>query len=206
MSQTENKESNPKENEEPQEVYQIPDAFHANVLDLIAFCKSVFKRIEESGAKLEVGSGTLNIAYTFCKSQSPESIIRGFISRSKDNWIECADKDEEKLLPNLKALFSGIPESYINSILSVIKLKNDDGVLYVTPEDRDSIWDFLNELICLSIIFIHEQRAWCILSPEKNGYSKKYEKTISVKKMAAIFKVKIDYSVEEEIDEVEEQE
>lgn len=184
------------------EELSISNAFSSNLLDFIDMCISIIERIEKQGYELVCGSKILSFAHTFVEMQNSDRVIRSFINRSNKDWNTCVDRDEDKLLPNIKALFSGIPDQYVDSILEAFALKDSKDNFLITGEDRSNIWDYIIEFVKLAILYIHEQRYWGILPEGRQGYSKVYQKDISVKKYAKMFKVDLDYSCDEQIDPI----
>lgn len=173
----------------------LSDGFKSNVVGLCELCVDIVKALEEKGIKSEFGSGTIKMAIVFVKMLNSRDVISTFIENSNEKWEEFSKKDDVTLTANLKTLFKGLPENCIEAILVALTNTDSDGNPLITKDNREEIWDYLTELVKISIIYIHENRVWGILPSGKNGYSKKFMSGISVKKNAAFFDMKIDYSV-----------
>jgi len=191
-----------------EEELSIADGFVINLLDFINVCIDVLKRIEGQGVQLKFGSKLIVVAYDYIKAQKSEIVIRKFIDRSHANWHTCIGRKKEELMPNIKSLFLGIKEEYVDSMMEIFSIKHG-GKPVVTDEDEATMWDYIFEFIKLAILYVHEQRCWGMLPPKtegdeaKPGYSKVYQKDIKVKSTAEMFNVALDYSVE--VDELTDQ-
>lgn len=167
------------------------EGFLINLISFLELCEEIVNRIQNLGVNLSNTASMLLLAKSLIGLKSPKSIIQSFISKSYTQWETCVNKEESKLLNNVKMLFSEVPESQLNNILEVFNIKDSKGNYYVTSEEKDDIWDFLIVFVKLSILHIHEQRKWGILPNGKQGYTVIYEKGISVKTYANMFNVTI---------------
>jgi hypothetical protein len=183
------------DNNENEEV-TVAGGFFKNLIDFIDLCISVVSRIEGMGYQPECNSAIMSLGRQYIINKNPDKIIRNFIKLSNSKWENYTTKNEKNLFLNLREIFGDLPGGYIENIIALFGMKDPAGVSLVTPEDIDDIWAYLTEFIKIAIFYVHEARCWCILPSGKPGYSKIFEKTISVKKYAALFKVKLDYGSE----------
>lgn len=171
------------------------DGFLFNLNLFLDLYQSIVERIKAAGEDLSVTSTLIGTAKILINNKDPNSLIRTFITKSQTQWVSCIEKDETKLLSNIRTLFGDVPASILDNTLVILTLKNRDNVLYITAEEKDEIWDFLITFVKLSIVYIHEQRCPKKREDGQIKYSVNFESSISLKKYSELYNIKLNMNI-----------
>jgi hypothetical protein len=185
----------------------LEEEFQVNILDLIVLYKSLVERIVEKGGKAPCPVSFFEVGHTFVESLNKDKLIYDFVDKSNTSWHKCLRGDESKLSKEEKkraeedreeALFANISVLFpvgaeqLSSVKKIFTATDKKGALIITPEDKDSIWSYVKELIRMAILYVHNKRCRGKLPDGKIGYTKKFFPGISVKTFAEKFDVSLD--------------
>lgn len=147
------------------------------------------------GPLLQTIESNPGVPYDKLPGRTPTDVINNFLSKTYPYWERIHSRKEEFFLENLGFFLQG---TVIQQILVKPLIDN------LTKEQRDSIWDYLQVLVKISIHYIYEEKGGSY--QEVNGmrhftfrYKDKfkellcYEKyyTVDLEKYIELYKVKI---------------
>ena len=169
----------------------LAECFQNNILDLVKFYKSLTLKITAAGATTPCSSTILDVAHIYIKSRNGTELIVNFIDKSWRDWDLFPSKNEDCLYKNIKALFPAIPDDHLLNIRQIFDVSDSKGKKIVSENDKKVIWDFVLELIRMSVLYVHSERCWGRKAEGKMGYTKVFFKEISISKYGELFDVEL---------------
>ena len=80
-----------------------------------------------------------------------ELVIKKFIEKSYDHWDKISKKDEMFFLDHAQDVFVGLPLEDVNAFRQLFIVPDA-----LTEDDKDTLWEYFESLIRISIIYLHE--------------------------------------------------
>lgn len=114
---------------------------------------------------------------SFATNDHKIAFIENFIfnSNKAENelcWGKVKSRDVEFFKKNAKSIFPNINPDYIDLIAKIVTEKDSKGEEYILKDEKEYIWESLDALIRIAIVYSHEKR-----KPVKNDQSGKYTYT-----------------------------
>jgi len=111
--------------------------------------------IEESSDKgfKEINLDLLDPAIGMLKNYKSDKMVQAFIKQSHRMLNEFYDRMETSLIANLHVIFANpkVPKSLIQSVKNLYESKDRDNNRYISLDDRNEIWDYIDSLILYSL-------------------------------------------------------
>ncbi len=179
----------------------LKDKFSSKLSNFIDDSISITREIEKRGIKLEVSSSMLEMSSGYIKNKDSRLLIHSFIEKSHKSWLTSKNRQRDELVSNIRYLFSTIEEHYVDGLVKIFSISHQNK--YVVSHDNEQrLWKHIDDLIKISVLYVHEERYWVMLSPDKKkneyrpGYSREYHSDIKLKSLASSLGIKLNYSTE----------
>ena len=174
------------------ESFTYPEMCQANLIDLCGEVKRILdklykeKLINFNPILITIGQGILS-------KYVPDVIIDNFIKNTCQHWEKINEKDENFFIENAGDLLKDYPVGDIDPFKEIFKNN------YIDDNDKELLWEYLESLIKISIIYIHQERKPYYIENDdgikKKSYDKnyQYQPQVPIIKMANLYNVKLEW-------------
>jgi len=104
-----------------------------------------------------------SIVMTLCKSgvesifnNGAESLLITFIKETYDHWNSIQTKNEEYFHNHLSTIFGKVGIDLIQPFQKLLKEVDNKGIIIISKDDRNNIWDYIHLLIYYCILYIEK--------------------------------------------------
>lgn len=132
------------------------ERFKNTVIDLAGFCEEMLESLRNRKYKV-LDPANLKVLSMFLISMDDDTLIDTFIKKSNKYWKQIKEHDEKFFIEHSTEIFE-IPESQAAMFTDLFTLKDPKNNYAVSKDDRDSIWEYFESLVRISINYIHETR------------------------------------------------
>lgn len=169
------------------------DRFGENLQEFIALSRELLTKCYEEG-KSSLHPIIVELAEKFLKKYDREKLVNNFISYSYEYWMEIKKRDESFFDVHCGYVFRDLPVNYVDSFKNLLKAKDKNDVYIVVPEDRESIWVYLECLIKTAINHIHYMRKPA-MKDGKRIYTANYcPNVVKIHRWAETFEIPLEWS------------
>lgn len=174
------------------------ERFKIVIIDMAQLIRKIVVYVNSKGYKTKLTPQTIDLGTVALNGFSGKKLTHEFVKRSykiapgcetDTYWDKAREKNEDFLHQNLSILFGELSMDLVQDFSDIMKLKDDKGKYVVVDETRESIWEFLQALIKISIRFVHETRKPELIDGKKQ-YTVEYFSEISVSKQVTLWKIK----------------
>jgi hypothetical protein len=85
-------------------------------------------------------------------AMNKQFVIKKFIEKSYDHWQKIYHRDEKFFLDHAQDVFVGLPLEDVNAFRQLFVVPDA-----LTEDDKETLWEFFESLIRISIIYLSEQ-------------------------------------------------
>jgi len=183
--------SNGSNNKSPEE------RFISNMKGMMDYCKELIQDAYES-KKTTLNPALLTIASMFVSKQIADKGVKfpieNFIKKSSEHWKYIKERDEEYFVKNIHKMVDIIPKEQLNELCKLFMMKNKVGKYVIEDDDRDTLWEYVETLVRISINYVHINRK--PMGTSGNGkssfkYSVNFFPDVSLGAMASMFEIKL---------------
>lgn len=162
----------------------------ANLLEIIRLTRDTIRYVSNKGYKIELDPSLCDVAIKILEGVDSHRIVDGFLQRSYNYWDKIKLKDEPFLLANAEILFGELPNNVIQTFVSMMLAKNDEGKSFVPDETKECVWELIHAMIKGAIKYVHESRCPKEIDGKKQ-YTVEFFPKIRVSKEIEIWKIKL---------------
>jgi hypothetical protein len=172
------------------------DDFHKYILQLTDLIIELLNNLEKKGRQV-VSLVLVNVGKKFLEGCDRDKVIETFISLSHQSfWEQIKNRDEEFFKKNAVVLFTKVPIGDTNPF-ECLSYKDEKGEYLVNKDDRESIWEYFDVLVKISILYIHHKRCPSIKlndnGDKKPVYQKREFTEVKLEKHAKLWSVKLEF-------------
>lgn len=119
------------------------------------------------------------------ESYDKEVLIQGFIANSHlECWDKILERKENFFVENADKIFADLPASTVGLFKDLFLTKDELGNSVVSKELKDKIWTLFDQLVKVSIKYIHRKRG-----PSLRGYTLSFFDEVDIGYHVAKWKV-----------------
>lgn len=174
-----------------------PERFKRNALDMSQLVLELITFCNQRGYQ-SVDTNLVQLTILVLTNKRAEDLIEIFINHSHMHWSNIRQRDEVFFINNAAQIFAdNFNTQRVNAFQVLFTATTPEGQPVIGRDDRDSIWDYFDSLVRISINHIHEQRQpllRMIGSQPVADYQASYFDNIDLAAMAASWGIKLDWS------------
>lgn len=170
------------------------ERFHANIIGLMEFVQDYMSSIKNDSVNAQL----IDFAKCLINNYDKRDLIDIFIHRSNASWEEIRCRDDSFFKKNAGEIFDIIPMSNIDTFTKIFTLV-ENGDIVIDNDFKDTLWDYFDSLIIISIKYIHKKRE-PYSTPSSDGkgiftsYQKSYMDQIDVINLSKKWEIVLTYS------------
>lgn len=169
------------------------DKFVKNIQDFMNFGESLLTECYEKKITTLNPNG-ISYAIIFVNEKIKEKgnkwMVEEFIKKTYVDWNKMKKKDHEYFMKKLPELLPILKQSHTDELCKLFVGKDKTGKEYVSDDDRDCLWEYMNSFIKITINYVHYNRK-PIKTEDGFKYSQSFLSDFKVKDNAKLFEMEL---------------
>lgn len=136
--------------------------FYDNTMYLAHYCEGLICKAHDSGLTtidpINVRLGVAWMESTYSSDEDKHLLIRNFIFYSYPYWEHIRLRQEQFFDKEIYKVFYEWDKSHVALFRDLFFVKKADGTLFISAEQKKTIWDTFNGMVKICIHYVHEMR------------------------------------------------